>query len=111
MSKLVALAAGLIMFVNETDLMQDAAYELVASCGRVYWAADQHINPNQKTDFSRYFDRVDLICPEASMNGAVDIMRCHRASESSAVTRGMWERRKYASVVLMVPDVYGWTVP
>ena len=111
MSKLVALAAGLITFVSETDLMQDAAFELVASCGRVYWAADQHINPNQKTDFSRYFDRVDLICPEASMNGAVDIMRCHRASESSAVTRVMWERRQYASVVLLVPEFYGWTIP
>ena len=111
MSKLVALVAGLITFISETDLLQDAAYGIAASCGRIYWAADQHINPQEKTEFSRYFDRVDLICPEASMNGAVDVMRCHRASENSAVKRGMWERRQYASVVLLVPDMYGWTVP
>ena len=111
MSKLVALVAGLITFVSETDLLQDAAFEIVASCGRSYWAADQYIKPNQKTEFSRYFDRVDLICPEASMNGAVDVMRCHRALENSAVNWGMWERRQYASVVLLVPDAYGWTVP
>ena len=110
-SKLVALVAGLITFVSETDLLQDAAFEIVASCGRIYWAADQHTTPNPKTEFSRYFDRVDLICPEASMNGAVDVMRCHRASERSSANRGMWERRQYASVVLLVPDAYGWTVP
>ena len=110
-SKLVALVAGLITFVSETDLLQDAAFEIVASCGRIYWAADQHINPNEKTEFSRYFDRVDLICPEASMTGSVDVLRCHRASKRSGVNRGMWERRQYASVVLLVPDAYGWTVP
>ena len=110
-SKLVALVAGLITFISETDLLQDAAFEIVASCGRIYWAADQHINPNEKTEFSRHFDRVDLICPEASMNGAVDVMRCHIAPDSIAINRGLWERRHYASVVLLVPDAYGWTVP
>lgn len=110
-SKLVALIAGLITFVSETDLLQDAAFEIVASCGRVYWAADQSTSLNEASDLSRYFDRVDLICPEASMNGAVDVMRCHRALENSAVNWGMWERRQYASVVLLVPDAYGWTVP
>ena len=110
-SKLVAIVAGLITFVSETDLLQDAAFEIVASCGRVYWAADQRTNLNEASDLSRYFNRVDLICPEASMNGAVDIMRCHRASERSSVNGGMWERRQYASVVLLVPDAYGWTVP
>jgi len=110
-SKLVALVAGLITFISETDLLQDAAFEIVASCGRIYWAADQHITPNEKTEFSRHFDRVDLICPEASMNGAVDVMRCHIAPDSIAINRGLWERRHYASVVLLVPDAYGWTVP
>ena len=113
MSKSVALVVGLITFISETDLLQDAAFEIVASCGRIYWAAEQHINPNsnEKTEFSRYFDRVDLICPEASMNGAVDVMRCHIAPDSIAINRGLWERRHYASVVLLVPDAYGWTVP
>jgi len=112
-SKLVALVVGLITFISETDLLQDAAFEIVASCGRIYWAADQHINPNpnEKTEFSRYFDRVDLICPEASMTGLVDVMRCQRASESSAVNRVIWQKRQYESVVLLVPDAYGWTVP
>jgi len=45
------------------------------------------------------------------MTGSVDVMRCHRASKRSGVNRGMWERRQYASVVLLVPDAYGWTVP
>ena len=111
MSKLVALVAGLITFISETDLLQDAAYGIAASCGRIYWAADQRINPNQKTEFSRYFDRVDLICPEAAMNGAVDVMRCHRASESITVNRVIWQTRQYASVVLLVPDAYGWATP
>jgi len=112
-SKLVALVAGLITFISETDLLQDAAFEMVASCGRVYWAAEQRINSNsnEKTEFSRYFDRVDLVCPEASMNGAVDVMRCYRAPDNIAINRSMWGRRQYASVVLLVPDAYGWTVP
>lgn len=110
-NKLVTLVAGLIIFVSEADLLQDAAFEIVASCGRIYWAADQYINLQEETEFSRYFDRVDLICPEASMTGSVDVMRCHRALERSSINGGMWERRQYASVVLLVPDAYGWTLP
>ena len=110
-SKLVALVAGLITFVSETDLLQDAAFEIVASCGRIYWAADQHINPNKKTEFSRYFDRVDLICPEASANGSVEIMDCWRDAEGYVTNEGMWQRRQYASVVLLVPNAFGALIP
>lgn len=111
LAKTAALLISLVVFISEIDLFQDAAFEIFSTCGRMSWAADQHINSKVKTEFSRHFGRVDLICPEASMNGAVNVMRCHRAPENSAVNRGMWERRQYASVVLLVPDAYGWTVP
>ena len=111
MSKVVLLLATLAISISETDMLQDAAYEIVASCGRVYWAADQHIDPNQKTEFSQYFHRVDLICPEASMSGSVEVMDCVRASEHYVTNQGMWQRRQYASVVMLVPNVYGSMIP
>ena len=111
MSKLVALVVGLITFVSETDLLQDAAFEIVASCGRTYWAADQHINLEEETDLSRYFDRTDLICPEAAAKGSVEIMDCWRDAEGYVTNEGMWQRRQYASVVLLVPNVYGSLIP
>jgi len=111
MNKVILFLAALALFSSETDLLQDAAYGIAASCGRIYWAADQHTNPNPKTEFSRYFDRVDLICPEASANGSVEIMDCWRDAEGYAANEGMWQRRQYASVVLLVPNAFGALIP
>ena len=111
MNKGILFLAALTLFTSETDFLQDAAFEIVASCGRSYWAADQHINLEEETDFSRYFDRADLICPEAATKGSVEIMDCWRDAEGYVTNEGMWQRRQYASVVLLVPNVYGSLVP
>lgn len=57
----------------------------------------------ERKEIARWRNRVDLICPLASVTGSVEILDCYVAGENVIYDPIHWEVRMYESVELLVP--------
>ena len=57
----------------------------------------------ERKEITKWLNRVDLICPLASVTGPVEIMDCYATGDEITFSPLQWQIRNYESVQLLVP--------
>ena len=95
-----------ILALSAPTVIQNWALAEYETChGKVVEVENPFLRtPDEHKEIVRWLNRVDLICPLASVTGPVEIMDCYPVGDEITFNPLHWQIRQYESVHLLVPS-------